>query len=255
MKRNFTDKLALVLPFLPGFITFFLVVGPRVLDPRNVAWLRGGDPATHYLGWLFFRQSDWAWPPGANPDYGLELGSSIVYSDSLPLLAFFFKPFDALLPETFQYLGLWLFVCFLLHSYFAWKLVGLMSTDTLLRVPAVVLLLFAPPMLARLSGHWSLVSHFLILAALYITLRPSREGRRPAWTALLAAATLVHAYFLAMLGLIWLTDLTGRAWRRELTARGALVEFASLLLFVYTLAWMAGYFMVGESLYSGGWYG
>lgn len=55
-----------------------------------------GDPATHWLGWQFFRNSPLLqWPLGANPDYGMEIGSSIIFSDSIPLLAFIFKPLGA----------------------------------------------------------------------------------------------------------------------------------------------------------------
>jgi hypothetical protein len=255
LTRRFIDRLALALPFLPGLAAFLIVVGPRALDPRNLGWLRDGDPSTHYLGWLFFRQADWTFPPGLNPGYGLELASSIVYTDSIPLLALFFKLFDAWLPQPFQYLGLWLLACFVLQGYFAWKLAGLMSTDTLLRLPASILLVFAPPMLWRLGGHWSLVGHFLILAGLYLTLRPGMEQRRLAWGGLLATATLVHAYFVVMLSPIWLADLATRTWQRRITPRDALIEVPSMLLLVVTIAWLGGYFAVGSGLADGDYYG
>jgi len=37
-----------------------------------------------------------------------------VFFDSIPLLAFLFKPFTSLLPEPFQYFDLWLLACFIL---------------------------------------------------------------------------------------------------------------------------------------------
>jgi hypothetical protein len=269
MNRRFMDKLAHALPFLPGLlaflpgllaflpglVAFLAVIGPRAVDPRNLAWLEGGDRSTHYLGWLFFRQSDWTLPLGLNPDYGLELSSSVVYSDSIPLLALFFKPFDAWLSHPFQYFGLWLLTCFLLHGYFAWKLVGLISTDTLLRLAASVLLLFSPPMLARLGGHSSLVGHFFILAALYLALRPNLDRRRLAWGVLLAAVTLVHAYFVAMIGLIWLADVAGRLGRRDMTWRTARLEVPGFLFLIVFTAWLAGYFSVGSGLVYGSYYG
>ena len=92
-----------LLPILLGTLAFLLVIGPRVLDPTNIAWLGEGDAATHYMGWAFFRSSPWTFPLGMNPSYGLELGNGIIFSDSNPLLAFVFKPFNAWLPETFQY--------------------------------------------------------------------------------------------------------------------------------------------------------
>ncbi|HEY0963159.1 MAG TPA: DUF6311 domain-containing protein [Pseudomonadales bacterium] len=255
MNPRFLARLAGVVPFLPGLLAFIAIVGPRAVDPRNLAWLKSGDPATQYLGWLFFRQSEWTFPPGLNPDYGLELASSIVYSDSIPLLAMFFKLFDNWLPQPFQYFGLWLLACFLLQGYFAWKLVGLMSSDIVLRLLASTLLVFSPPMLARLSGHWSLVAHFLILAALYLALRPGGERRRLAWMALLAIATLVHAYFVAMLGLFWLADLAARAWQRRIVMKAALLEVAALAAVVIITAWLAGYFSITSGVAAGSYYG
>jgi len=46
-----------LLPLFLGALVFFLVVGPQALNPQNIAWLEQGDPATHYLGWAFFRHS------------------------------------------------------------------------------------------------------------------------------------------------------------------------------------------------------
>ncbi len=60
------------------------------LDPRNEGWLwaeLGVDPIQSWLGWTSFRRSTWTLPPGANPDYGMELGTAIYFIDSLPLLA------------------------------------------------------------------------------------------------------------------------------------------------------------------------
>ncbi|WP_404813278.1 DUF6311 domain-containing protein [Chlorobium phaeovibrioides] len=114
-------------------MAFIIVVGTRVLDPTNLAWLVGGDPATHYLGWLFYRNAPLASPLGLNTSYGLEIANSIIYSDSIPLLAFAFKPVSSLLPHTFQYFGLWILSCFILQAWFAWKLIGLISEHVLIR--------------------------------------------------------------------------------------------------------------------------
>ena len=126
---------------LLAIAAFFWVVGPLALNPQNVAWLDGGfDPAQHYLGWVFFRNSAWSFPLGLNPAFGMDISSSIVYSDSIPLLAFLFKPFAAFLPETFQYFGLWLLLCFILQSYFAWRLTALLQMPSIATISAVILL-------------------------------------------------------------------------------------------------------------------
>lgn len=241
-----------LLPILLGMLAFLLVIGPRVLDPTNIAWLGEGDAATHYMGWAFFRSSPWTFPLGMNPSYGLELGNGIIFSDSNPLLAFLFKPFNAWLPETFQYFGLWLLACFILQAWFAWKLVGLLTPSLWIRLLGAGLLVFSPPMFLRMGGHLSLSGHFLILAALYLALRPGLEKRRLAWGVLLAATALVHAYLLAMVALIWLADLASQASKGRLSRRDAWIELGGLFLLVAFCCWQAGYFSVGGGTVAGG---
>ncbi|WP_338800417.1 DUF6311 domain-containing protein [Pseudomonas sp. RSB 5.4] len=241
------------MPLLLGVVAFFIVIGPRALNPQNIAWLGSGDPATHYLGWVFFRHSPWSWPLGLNPSYGLELSSAIIFSDSNPLLALIFKPFAEWLPEPFQYFGLWLLLCFVLQGWFAWKLVGLATANNALRLLSVTLFLFNPALISRMGEHLSLAGHFLILAALFLALRPRVKWRRLAWGGLLAFAALIHAYLLAMVGLIWLADLLTRSLKRQLPLKNALVELVGFLLLTAGCCWQAGYFTVkGEGLASFG---
>ncbi|UVL41793.1 DUF6311 domain-containing protein [Pseudomonas sp. B21-040] len=235
-----------LLPVLIGVLAFFIVVGPRALNPQNIAWLGNGDPATHYLGWVFFRQSPWTFPIGHNPSYGLELSNGIIFSDSNPLLAFLFKPFASLLPTPFQYFGLWFLACFVLQAWFAWKLVGLVSTHVGVRAVSTALFLFVPPMLMRMPFHLSLGGHFLVLASLYLALHPQLRRRRLAWGALLAAAALIHAYFLAMVAVIWIADLTSGYFKKKLTLQPAAIELIGLFSLVTVCCWQAGYFSVGS---------
>lgn len=233
-----------LLPLFLGILAFFIVVGPRALNPLNIAWLAQGDPATHYLGWVFFRETPWAFPIGLNPNYGIELGSAIIFSDSNPLLAVVSKIFNPYLPETFQYFGFWLLACFCLQSWFGWKLIGLISHDIVIRAIGAGFFTFAPPMLFRLNGHLSLVGHFLITAALYLALTSEPRMRRVAWGTLLVAAAMIHAYMLAMITPIWMADLIARTIRKEIPIRKFALEFGLLSLFVGFSCWQAGYFSI-----------
>ena len=244
-----------LLPFFLGILAFIMVVGPRALQPKNIAWLANGDPAQHYLGWAFFRQSPWSFPLGLNSSYGLEFSSSLAYSDSIPLLAFIFKLFAALLPDTFQYFGLWLLACFMLQAWFGWKLVGLMSGHPLARLFATGLFVFAPPMIWRLHGHLSLVGHFTILAALYLCLGP-HDLRRLFWWPLLAGTTaLVHSYLLAMVLAIWLADILRRLFARESRPTRFGLEFVVVVVTCFVAVWQAGFLVVSSADWSGGGYG
>ena len=91
ISKSKNSKLNYFIPLLLGITTFFLIIGPKALNPLNIQWLLRGDALEDYLGWAFFKNSSWMFPPGLNPKYGLEISSSIVFSDSIPLLSFFFK--------------------------------------------------------------------------------------------------------------------------------------------------------------------
>jgi hypothetical protein len=77
----------------------------------------------------FYRYGPWTFPIGLNPNFGLDISSSIIYSNSMPLLAMLFKPFSGLLGEPFQFLGLWILLCFILQAWITWLLSVLITKD------------------------------------------------------------------------------------------------------------------------------
>ena len=238
-------------PVILGVVAFFLIVGPRALNPTNIAWLGNGDLATHYLGWVFFSQSGWSFPIGLNPDYGLEFSNAILFSDSNPLLAFLFKPFASLLGQPFQYFGIWLLACFVLQAWFAWKLIGLVSESVAVRILAAGLFVFAPPMIFRMGGHPNLAGHFLILAALYFAFKPTLNQRTLVWSLLLSVAALVHAYLLVMVAVLWFANLVGQRTGKKISSSNAAMEFAIVFAAVALVCWQAGYFVVGSGANGG----
>ncbi len=244
--------LAAFLSIFIGVCGFFAVVGPRTLYPDNLAWLSQGDPATHYLGWVFFRDSVWTFPLGLNPMYGLEIGNAIVFSDSNPLFAILFKPFSGYLPDVFQYFGIWILSCFVFQALFAYKLINLVTKSAALCALGAAFHVFAPPMLWRLHGHLSLVGHFLVVASLYLALAPFIKNRIFAWTVLLVVSGMTHAYFLAMVGLIWIADLANRYITNTLFFRKTIAEFTVVVGATFLACWQAGYFSVDQGLVSAG---
>lgn len=232
-----------IAPVLIGLAAFFTVFGPSVLDPTNIGWLRPNDSALQYMGWVFFRHEPWSWPIVALPHYGMELSSSIVYTDSIPLLELPAKLLSPLLPQTFQYFGFWVLSSFVLQSVFAWRLAGSLSPDLLVRGTMSVLFTMAPIMLWRGSihvSHLTLMGQWLIIAALWLAIdeRVSRSTWR--WTLLLACGLFVHAYLFAMCGVIWGAHLiaTRHERRHNIDALKALVAPLSVL---FAAAWFLGY--------------
>ena len=240
-------------PILIGVLAFFVIAGPRFLDPTNIAWLVGGDPLQHYLGWAFYRQSPWTWPIGLNPSYGMDFSNSIVFTDSIPLLAIPFKVISSYLPQPFQYLGIWVLLCFVMQGYFAFRLIGLISSSLVIQCFGCILFLFSPPLIFRLSLHESLMGHFIILAALYLNLNfhqsnnvlKKNYSHWLSWAFLLAIAVLTHFYLAVMAILLWLADICERIFIYKAEPhKNVAGEMIATMAFIGLIAWQAGYFAI-----------
>ena len=237
-----------LIPIFLGIACFAIVCGFNVLNPLNEEWLFGGGDATqHYLGWLFFRNSPWAWPPGLNLSYGVGLNNSIVFTDSIPLLAIPFKAFSAILPSTFQYLGLWALVCFILQAWFSWKLISLFTRDLWIQSICTGLFIFSVPMLSLFPENPALGSLFLILAALYLSLNNSDKYSIWSWFWLLLSASLIHFYLFVLVGAIWAANLLdGMCIRKYITLAQALRAILLCIPSVLLAAYLAGYFTISS---------
>ena len=247
------------IPCLFGLLACWLVTGGAGLAVGNTYWLTNGDLAQSYLGWAFYRHDTWTLPFGASPSYGLEFHSSVLYSDSIPLLAMPLKLIAAWLPEPFQYFGLWLLACFVLQAWFAWRLLGLATADRWARACALVFFVLAPPMLMRMGGHMALFAHWPLLAALYLYLRGTEDRRiSTGWLVLLPVAFAIHAYVFLMVAGIWSADLLRRiAMARRAGERGwSALPWREIVLapaLTVVVAWLAGFFLVpGKSTQTDG---
>jgi hypothetical protein len=224
--------------FLATGLFFAYFGGLTILDPSNYNWFKGEDPLQHLLGWLYFRETPiWQFPLGINPDFGEATSSSIVFSDSLPIFAIPLKFINSILPEKFQYFGIWIGLCFLLQAFFAMAILRRLGLAPWPSVLGAILILASPIMLYRLHGHEALIGHWMILAAVYLYLQPRYAMKR--WLLLIVIATGVHAYLLAMVGSVWLADMIQRrpSWQR------ILAHTASVLATVGLTAWSIGYFV------------
>jgi hypothetical protein len=250
-------SIQMIAPLCVGVVAFLMVVGPKVLDPTNIFWLFWKfDPSVHYLGWAFFREGPWTFPLGLNPNYGLDFSNSIVFSDSLPLFAIFFKLLRAILPEPFQYFGWWTLLCFLLQAWFGWKLLKLVSSNFWVCCFGTTLFVFAPPMLWRVAYHGALIAHFLILAALYLNFRSSQDKRQLWWALLLIVSSLVHFYILAIVCSLWIANLLDVFFcKKQFAFKDLAKEFSYTLLLLTFCLWQAGYFAISLNSGAGSGYG
>lgn len=242
---------------LLGAVFFLFVFGVRILKPTYIEWQLSDDPAHLYLGWEYFRHESWQFPFGKVLGYGTPEGSSIFYTDSIPLCALFFKCVRWALPEPFQYTGLWILICYVLQGAFGWCLSALTTESARSRLLMTGFFVLSPSLLERSNRHISLMSHWLILAALYLALegREAFQQRHPklnwawAWGAVVVVSGLVHLYICLMVVVIYASAVVvflGRHRWRSVRAYGS----AALPMLALGLAlYLEGGFVVG----AGGW--
>jgi hypothetical protein len=242
-----------------GLVVIHAAFGGFILPPGDTGWMLSGrigpDPVQYWLGWTAFARDSWRWPPGANPGWGMELASSIFYSDSIPLLAFAFKALRPL-AEVSQYWGMWIYACGALQAALAWRLMGLATRDPLARLAVAGLFVMQPLLLGRLGGHFALGGQFLLLIGLWLCVTPGRGGRQAfAWAALMAAAATIQAYLLPMVGALWAADWLARA-AEPARRRGWRIAAEALLVPGAGIAglWAAGFFLLGGG-FGGTWGG
>ena len=183
------------------------VFGPEHVDPLHTEWLMRGDFALHFFGWHLYRTSPWTLPLGATPHLIWPVGSSVGLTDSIPLASAFFKVLDPLLPPTFQFIGLWLVMCFALQALFGALLMRLVTPHPGRQLAGALLFVLSPPLAIRF-GHAALAAHWVLLAALWLSLsegadRPSKR-RVGAWALLAAVTAAIQPYLLLMVALLML---------------------------------------------------
>ena len=185
---------------LLGVLVFLAVYGVRVLDPTSVDWILNSlspDPIQHYLGWELFRRSPVHLPYiGANYNAVYPFRTSVLFTDSLPLAALFFKLLGGILPTRFQYFGWWGLLCYALQGGLAQaviaRIAGVQPTfgrgDKSKAAVAIImspgqtaklwgsvagagLLVLFPALTIRMFAHTALAANWLVLLALYLWLR------------------------------------------------------------------------------------
>lgn len=206
---------------LLGGIAFVLIYGVKILNPLYTDWLlTGGDPSQHYLGWEFFRRSDWYFPLGLTDQLAYPLKTSVIYTDSIPIFAVFFKLFRSILPQQFQYFGIWGLLCFVLQGYYAAKILGERSSSKTVILAGSIFFIVSPIMVFRMYYHTALAAHWLILLAIYFYSKHEKEYRdifKPVmqWGILGILIGSIHLYFVPMCGAILLGYILCSIWKER----------------------------------------
>ena len=155
---------------------FHFSLGFEKFNPSNISWLFEArlDWSTHYLGWGFFRDAPWQFPLGTINDYYYPIGTNIGFTDSIPLVAILLKSISFLLPENFQYFGMWLFLCMYLNGYYSLKIFEYFKINKIVSYALVVFILINPVFIFR-QVHPSYCAHWLLIGSIYLYLSTPNE--------------------------------------------------------------------------------
>ncbi|WP_417532980.1 DUF6311 domain-containing protein [Marinobacterium stanieri] len=239
-----------------ALLVFSIAVYNPIIHPLNVNWIyHEGDIFQHYVGWDFFKRESWQFPLGKIENLATDMGASVVFTDSIPLVALLLKPFNTLLPDSFQYIGIWTVATFFLNGYFATRLLHSIGVDKIFSVLVAMMMCTSTLITARgvgMHGHEALMAHWLIFFAIELSLSQKEINRKSCvfWTALLSLSVLIHFYLFFMVGVIWFFwFLIYFIYAEESfmeKIKGSFVFFLIPVLVVLFLMILAGYFIPGR---------
>ena len=237
---NFKINILFILISLGLTIILF---GPENFKFTNINWITYKDTLIDQLAWKFFYNDNWHFPLGKNPNYGIEIGNSIVFTGAVPFLSIIFKIFKNFLPNNFQFFSFWIFLCFFLQLLFSYLIVYHFTQNKKYSVISSFFFILSPILFYRIPMHISLVGQWIILASFFAETITKEKIRFYYWISILAISPLIHFYFTLMLSLIYFIIVFDRfliekKFSKSLKEISA--PFFSLLLVMY----LSGYFEI-----------
>lgn len=251
LSRNIPSGMAYLLA-LTIAVGMILHLYPLSFLAGHGGYFQGGDPATNVAGWWFFKNDNWHSPLLRSVLINAPEGTSIAFTDSIPLLALLLKPLHSLLPDKFHYFGLWHAFCYLLQACAAVFLIRSLNIRHLSGALFVVVFALTWPALTHRLSHTALMTHGLLLMALGFYFRGlnndawSVAKASTAFIALTCVALLIHPYLMAMIYPVFIAYLSQQRLRRTLSVRQGLFWIVFSLLLLLMIMYAGGYF-VGKS--------
>lgn len=246
--------LSIVLPILLTIVLFDISLDLRIIDPTNIRWVMDAyhDWGQHYLGWAYFRVEPWTFPLGEISNYNYPVGSNVGYTDSIPFLAVFFKIFRSVLPENFQYLGLWIFVSYLLLAYYTLKILNIYRVNLFLSLLMLGFILTNPVLIFR-AMHPALFGHWILVAGIYFYLiKPDSNqvhAKNIHLSLLIVFSALINPYLFAMVfGFSIIVPIKQAFFDKTLNPKRIIFYPASILLLVILFWFIIGLIKFGSAV-------
>tara|TARA_B100000029_G_scaffold171554_1_gene167911 strand:+ start:40668 stop:42350 length:1683 start_codon:yes stop_codon:yes gene_type:complete len=258
MKMNIKNNklFEILLVVFISSISFVLITGGTIINFNNIDWLFGASTITsdseqHYIAWLFFKNSEiLQFPFFKNYAYGMEISSSLIHADSVPIMAMFFKFFKSFLPFHFQYFGLWIYISFVLQGIFSYFLIRRFTKSLIVISICVGFFIISPILTYRLFwSHEALFGQWILLFAIYLYFENYNLKK---WLLIVLISLLVHPYFFAMASGIFLATLIKEYKLKRKGLNDILLNFASYVSLALFLQVIFGYYAIGFNFLTSG---
>lgn len=229
-----------------SFLIFHFIYGIQIIDPTNINWLMSAyhDWGTHYLGWAFYRNDPWDFPLGEIQSYNYPIGSNVGFTDSIPLLALLFKPFTKILPEDFQYFGIWILSCHILTGYYSYKIFQFFNLNKIVALLGVLLIIANPVLIFR-GLHPALCAQWLIIASFYYYLIPTTNANSKTINIkqiiLLILSSLINPYLTAMIvGFNIILPIKNYIYDKSITLKDLIIFILLSFISIMTIWYFVG---------------
>lgn len=224
-------------------LVYTAALGADFVYPPNIEWLMRGDFSLHFFGWHLYRSGPWTLPLGAAPHLIWPVGSSVGLTDAVPLAAMLLKPVARWLPAEFQYIGPWLVTCAALQGWFGARLMQLATPRRVVQLAGAGLFVASPPFFFR-YGHAALAAHWVLVAALWLTLRPGAERASwrgaAGWTALALVTATINPYLVLMVVAVMLAAFARQALTAPSSAPAVALHAGAGLAAAWVGLWQSG---------------
>lgn len=216
---------------------------PDFLLGTSAYWQQQDEDITQYIaGFNAFVREPWQWPLLHISSINWPAGTLATFVDIIPLYAAILKLFSHGTDTSFwNPYGAWITICYLLQGFGAWWICREAGMKSWIALVVLTLLLASFPALSFRVVHTSLMSQWLLVFALAVYLRSTRQNRLAwkAWTALVFFAFYINIYLFSMLSIVFIADV-GRfmpqaGWRKSALALGFAYGLLILSLFATML--------------------
>ena len=143
--------------------------------------------------------------------------------------------------DKFQYISLWIFTCFFLQLHFSYKLIFRATSNKYFSIISSLFFLLCPFLFFRLTMHFSLGAHWLILYAFYISFFIQENKKEKHWYCLLFLSLLIHLYFTLMIFIIYFSFSIENYFLKQ-KFKFELKNLFYKLIFSFLIMFVTGYF-------------